>query len=234
MQEKEKEDMVPVPADCKFEQLPDHLLVEIFVRVPMTDWRHISCVKKHWAGLFQEECLWNAALFRSFPFAGQAKRWPGPIPRGLSKRRYAALHVSRNIFALDDEIVGHTFLFLKEQLDMPAMPLASGILHGTVIDQFVACGKSLEMAYELGSLIWLAVIDNLEETDRTFSILKRLAMEGDVFLQFPYSRPLKVQWRVFERLFTDFRDCLSFADYYDLLSCAKNKFQPMPCAWLGY
>lgn len=226
-----------ISADCPFAKLPDHLVIEIFLRVPISDWGQISCVKKQWAKLFQEECLWDAALIRSFPLAGQAKRWPGPIPRGLSKRRYAALHVSKQIFSLHDEIdeiVGHTYLFLREQLEVSPMPLPSGILHGTIIDQFIACGKSQDKAYELASLIWLAVIDNLEETEQTFSVLKRLALDGEVFLPFPYSRSYKVQWRVFERLFTDFRDCFNHVDYYDLLSFAKNKFQLIPSAWLGY
>ncbi|CAK9146112.1 unnamed protein product [Ilex paraguariensis] len=73
-------------ADCPFGKLPDHLLVEIFFRVPILDWVQISCVKKQWATLFREEFFWHAALVRSFPSAGQAKRWPGPIPRGMSKR----------------------------------------------------------------------------------------------------------------------------------------------------
>lgn len=121
------------------------------------------------------------------------------------------------------------------------------------------------MAHELASQIWLAVLDNLEETEHTFQILKRLAQEGDVsslfclyypcnmfmllqcsivymllvhfgqgFLPYPYSRSIKVQWKVFEKLFTDFRDCLNHVDYYDVLACAKNKFQPIPSTWLGH
>lgn len=75
------------PADCRLlAELPDHLLIEIFIRVPMSNWGQISSVKRHWANLFREECFCSAALLRSFPFAGQSKRWPGPIPRGLSKR----------------------------------------------------------------------------------------------------------------------------------------------------
>ncbi|XP_022723839.1 uncharacterized protein LOC111280697 isoform X2 [Durio zibethinus] len=174
---------------------------------------------------------------RTFPLACHAKRWPGPIPQGLSKRRFAALYVSKHIFALDnemDEIVGHTYLFLKEQLELSTMPPPSGILHGTIIDQFIACGESRDVAHELASQIWLAVLDNLEENQHTFLLLKRLALEGDVFLPFPYSRSIKVQWRVFEKLFTDFRDCFNHADYCDLLAMAKNKFQPIPSAWLGY
>ncbi|XP_009620138.1 uncharacterized protein LOC107786021 isoform X1 [Nicotiana tabacum] len=225
-------------ADCAFGKLPDHLLIEIFVCVPISDWGYLSCVKKHWAHLFRQEFLWNAALLRTFPLARHAKRWPGPIPQGLSKRRYAALYVSKHIFSLgeevDDEIVGHVYLFLKEQLEISKMPPLSGVLHGTIIDQFIACGKSRDMAHELASIIWLAVIDNLEENEQTFDLLKRLASEGDVILPFPYSRSYKIQSRVFERLFTDFRDCLNHVEYCDLLACAKQKFQPIPSAWLGY
>ncbi|GLT61783.1 hypothetical protein SLA2020_344650 [Shorea laevis] len=220
-----------------FGKLPDHLLIEIFIRVPVSEWGQVSCVRKQWANLFRGECLWQAALTRTFPLVSQAKRWPGPIPRGHSKRRFAALYVSKRFFEPDeeiDEIIGHTFLFLKEQLEHSTMPLSSGVLHGTIIDQFIACGKSRDMAHELASQIWLAVLDNLEENERTFHLLKRLALEGEVFLPYPYSRSIKVQWRVFEKLLTDFRDCFNQADYYDVLALAKNKFQPIPSAWLGY
>ncbi|PKI38190.1 uncharacterized protein LOC116202068 [Punica granatum] len=220
-----------------FRKLPDHLLIEIFIRVPISEWAGISCVKKRWADLFRGECLWQAALSRSYPFASCAKRWPGPIPRGLSKRRYIALYISKHMFALDgdvDEIVGHAYLFLKERLELPAMPPPSGILHGTMIDQFIACGKSRDAAHELVSQIWLAVLDNLDENEHTFLLLKRLVLEADVFLPYPYSISIKVWWRVFEKLFTDFRDCFKHGDYFDVLSIAKNKFQPIPSVWLGY
>ncbi|CAO2840421.1 unnamed protein product [Amaranthus hypochondriacus] len=218
-------------------KLPDHLLVEIFIRVPVTDWTNISCVKKQWAHLFEGEYMWQAALAKTYPYASLAKKWPGPIPQGLSKRRFTALYISTHIFSLEDEmdeIVGHTYLFLKEQLEISIMPAPSTILHGTIIDQFIACGKSRERAHELASLIWLAVINNLEENERTFHLLKRLALEGNVFLPFPYSRSNKVSWRIFEKLFTDFRDCLSHVNYYDLLASAKSRFQPIPSTWLGY
>lgn len=220
-----------------FGKLPDHLLIEIFIRIPVLEWAQVSCVKKQWANLFREECLWQAALNRTYPSTSHAKRWPGPIPRGSSRRRYEALYVSRHIFSLNgeiDEIVGHTYLFLKEQLQRSTVPPPSGILHGTIIDQFIACGKSRDMAHELASQIWLAVLDNLEENEHTFLILKRLAQEGDVFLPYPYTRSIKVQWRVFEKLLTDFRDCYSHVDYYDVLASAKSKFQPIPSAWLGF
>lgn len=223
--------------DTPISKLPDHLLIEIFIRVPITDWAQISCVKKHWANLFRGEYLWQAALVKAYPFADLTKRWPGPIPRGVSKRRFTALYISRHLFAPEDEmdeIVGHAYLFLKEQLEIPAVSAPSAILHGTIIDQFIACGKSRDRAYELASQIWLAVIDNLEENEQTFDLLKRLAMETNVFLPYPYTRSNKVQWRVFEKLFTDYRDCLNRLDYCDLLACAKSRFQPIPSTWLGY
>ncbi|XP_057968608.1 uncharacterized protein LOC131158064 [Malania oleifera] len=231
------DDVTVTSVDNSFGKLPDHLLIEIFVRVPVSEWAQISCVRKHWANIFRGECLWQSAVNRTFPSASQAKRWPGPIPRGLSKRRYTALYVSKQIFALDSEIgeiVGHTYLFLKEQLELSTMPPPSGILHGTIIDQFIACGKSRDIAHELASEIWLAVLDNMEENQHTFLLLKCLAQESDVFLPYPYSRSFKVQWRVFEKLFTDFRDCFNHVEYYDVLACAKNKFQPIPSTWLGY
>ncbi|KAK6911196.1 hypothetical protein RJ641_023289 [Dillenia turbinata] len=224
-------------ADDPFGKLPEHLLIEIFIRIPVSGWAQISCVKKQWANLFRGECLWQTALIRTYPSASHAKRWPGPIPRGLSKRRYIALYISKHILALDgeiDEIVGHTYLFLKEQLEISILPPPSGILHGTIIDQFIACGKSRDKAHELASQIWLAVLDNLEENEHTFLLLKRLALEGDVFLPYPYSRSYKVQWKVYEKLFTDFRDCFDRVDYHDLLASAKSKFQPIPSSWLGY
>ncbi|KAI3909485.1 hypothetical protein MKW92_004342 [Papaver armeniacum] len=225
--------------DHAFGKLPDHLLIEIFVRVPVSQWVHIACVKQHWANLFRGECLWRSALLKTWPLAEQGDRWPGPIPRGSSKRRYEALYVSKHMFGFDgeiDEIMGHTYLFLKEQLELSVVPPASGILHGVII---VHCfGKSRDKAHELASQIWLAVIDNLDESEQTFLLLRRLAQEGDVrficFLPYPYSRSYKVQWRVFEKLFTDFRDCFDGMEYYDILACAKLRFQPIPSAWLGY
>ncbi|KAK1290678.1 hypothetical protein QJS10_CPB18g00070 [Acorus calamus] len=222
--------------DHAFGKLPDHLLIEIFVRLPISHWAHVSCVRKQWAALFRGECLWQTAIVRRWPFAARAKRWPGPIPQGLSRRRYEALYVCEHFFTFDGEInelVGHAYLFLKEQLELSTLP-PSGILHGTIIDQFIACGNSRDKAYELASQIWLAVIDNLEENKHTFLLLKHLAQEGDVFLPYPYFRPSKVQWRVFEKLFTDFRDCFNHVDYYDTLTCAKQRFQLIPSAWLGY
>lgn len=47
-------------------------------------------------------------------------------------------------------------------------------------DQFITCGKTRDTAHELASQIWLAVLDNLEENEHTFLILKCLAREDDV------------------------------------------------------
>lgn len=47
-------------------------------------------------------------------------------------------------------------------------------------DQFIACGKSSDIAQELASQIWVAVLDRLEENRHTFCLLKSLAQEGDV------------------------------------------------------
>ncbi|XP_051135317.1 uncharacterized protein LOC127254312 isoform X1 [Andrographis paniculata] len=168
--------------DCPFAKLPDHLLIEIFIRVPVLEWTQLSTVSKYWSNLFREECLWHAAIVRCFPLAGEGKRWPGPIPRGMSKRRFFALYTGKCIYSLDDElceIVGHTYLFLKEELEISTMPAPSGILHGTIIDQFIACGKSRDRAHELASLIWLAVIENLDDNYQTFLLLKRLAFEAE-------------------------------------------------------
>lgn len=44
--------------------------------------------------------------------------------------------MSKCIFPLDDElseIVGHSYLFLKEQLEISTLPPSPGILHGTII-----------------------------------------------------------------------------------------------------
>lgn len=202
-----------VPADCLIVELPDHLLIEIFIRVPMSNWRSLSCVNRHWANLFREECFWFAALMRSFPFAAQSRRWPGPIPRGSSKRRYEALCIRRNIFPPDeeiDEIVGHCYLFLKEQLKISETPLPSGELLRIIIDQFIACGKSQDIGYDLATEILLAVIDYLEETEENFLLLRRLALEVDVFAKYPYSRFDEVQRKVYERLYTDFRHRFNF------------------------
>lgn len=52
--------------------------------------------------------------------------------------------------------------------------------HCVLADQFIACGKSNDIAHELASQIWLAVLDSLEENENTFFLLKSFAQEGDV------------------------------------------------------
>ncbi|KAG0628166.1 hypothetical protein M758_1G006200 [Ceratodon purpureus] len=222
------------------EKMPDHLLIEILVRVHTSDWIAAACVKKRWAAIFQGDGFWQIALIKRWPGAGSAKRWPGPIGRGSIKRRFTALHVSSSLLSRNhsksdvDEIAGHVYLYLKEQLELATPPLSYGLLHGTIIDQFLACGKKSEEAHDVASQIWVAVLGNLEETERTFHLLMRIAEEWEVFLPFPYSKSHAVQWRLFERLFTDFRDCLSQFDYFNVLSRAKHKFDLIPPTWLGY
>ncbi|MCO5575031.1 hypothetical protein L7F22_028828 [Adiantum nelumboides] len=226
------------PEGDPLEILPDHLVVEVLTRLPVSNWVSAACVQKRWAALFRSEILWQTAFRRRWPNAETIRRWPGPIGRGSHKRRYIALHISKNLFSFEEqdgdihELVGHAYLFLMEQLQVSA-PLSYGLLHGTVIDQFLACGKKGNMAHELASQIWLAVIDNLEETEHTFHLLMQIVEEWEVFLPYPYTKSHAVQWRLFERLFTDFRDCLSRFDYYSVLTRAKYKFDCIPATWLG-
>lgn len=222
-----------------FENLPDHLIIEVLIRLPTSCWMSAACVRKRWAALFRSEMLWQTALVKRWPGAGRIRRWPGPIGQGSHKRRYIALHISKSLLSFEDqdgdihELVGHVYLFLKEQLEVSS-PLSYGLLHGTIIDQFLACGKEGSMAHELASRIWLAVIDNLDESEHTFHLLMRIVEEWEVFLPYPYSKSHAVQWRLFQRLFTDFRDSLDRFDYCSLLSRAKHKFEFIPSTWLGY
>lgn len=47
-------------------------------------------------------------------------------------------------------------------------------------DQLIVCGQSKEEAGELATKIWLALLDNLEDTKHTFTVLKSIAQEYDV------------------------------------------------------
>ena len=47
-------------------------------------------------------------------------------------------------------------------------------------DQFLACGKQGSIAHELASQIWLAVIDNLDDSEKTFHLLMRIVEEWEV------------------------------------------------------
>lgn len=229
--------------ECKkwdpFDYLPEHLIAEVLVRVPVSNWVSAACVRKRWAALFRCETLWQSALMKHWPNAKGIQRWPGPIRRGSHKRRYIALHISKSLFSFEDqdgdihEMVGHVYLFLKEQLEVSA-PLSYALLHGTIIDQFLACGKKGNTAHDLASQIWLAVIDNLDDSEHTFRLLMQIVEEWEVFLPYPYTKSRAVQWRLFERLFTDFRDCLNRLDYYSVLTRAKYKFDFIPSTWLGY
>ncbi|KAK7293991.1 hypothetical protein RJT34_16874 [Clitoria ternatea] len=206
--------------------VPDEVLIEILVRAGVREWPQIACVNKHCSSLLRSDCFWQAALSYYFPFSQPQTQTQTNI-----RSRFMALYIGHHMFG-EDEIVGHCYLLLKQQLQLS---VHSGILHGVIIDQLIACGKSGDEAHQVASRIWVAVLDNLEENHHTFCLLKRLAQEGDVFLPYPYARSVKVQWRVFEKLFTDFRDCfINHVDYYDILACAKSMFHPIPSPWLGF
>ncbi|KAJ9701869.1 hypothetical protein PVL29_003893 [Vitis rotundifolia] len=71
------------------------------------------------------------------------------------KREVEVYHLTREL-----HFVGRTSLFLKEQLRLSTV---TSFLQGTLIDLFVACGKSRDVAHELASQIWLTVLGNLKE-----------------------------------------------------------------------
>jgi hypothetical protein len=54
------------------------------------------------------------------------------------------------------------------------------LLHSTMIDQFLACGKKSDEAHDLASQIWVVVLGNLEESESTFHLLMRIAEEWEV------------------------------------------------------
>lgn len=66
--------------------LPDHILIEIFVRLPVNQWGPVASVSKRWAGIFRGDPLWQTAIAHMWPTAAARKRWPGPIPRSSGRR----------------------------------------------------------------------------------------------------------------------------------------------------
>lgn len=59
----------------------------------------------------------------------------------LCIRRYAALYVSEHFFPSNGEtgeLLGNTYLYLKEQLELSLMPPPSSILRGTIIGGFLS------------------------------------------------------------------------------------------------
>ena len=73
-------------SDGPIGRLPEHVIIEIFIRLPVYEWVQLACVNKHWASIFQGEYMWQTAIARNWPSAGLRKRWPGPIPRGSARR----------------------------------------------------------------------------------------------------------------------------------------------------
>jgi len=92
------------------DKLPDHLLMEILVRVRTSDWIAAACVRKRWADMFAGDGLWQTALIRRWPSSGSAKRWPGPIGRG-STRRY--VDIVSILFPLVFRIINQLILSFK-------------------------------------------------------------------------------------------------------------------------
>lgn len=59
----------------------------------------------------------------------------------FSCRRYEALYISKHVLVLDgdiDELAGHVYLFLKEQLERSTVPPPFAILRGTMIGLILA------------------------------------------------------------------------------------------------
>ncbi|KAG5000962.1 hypothetical protein JHK87_022034 [Glycine soja] len=215
----------------------EHTLGWLFIQPLIFSFIILSTISKIYILVIQPSFLWLSAIYVIMLSVFFGQKHPNPLAMCSEKDRFETQKMEKNKNSRDEgigKILGHTYLFLKDQLQPSIMPPHSGILHGTIIDQFIACGKSRDVAHELASRIWLAVVDNLDQNHHSFSLLKRLAHEGDVFLPYPYTRSVKVQWRLFEKLFTDFRDCFNHVDYYDMLGCAKSRFHPIPSAWLGY
>jgi len=134
---------------CEIGKVPDDVLIEIFLRGGVSEWEQIACVNKHFAYLLSSncECFWQAVISHHYPLMADPSLplpWLGPIPLpSNSKTRFTALYITQCIFAsqphdpqLDHhfhEIIGHTYLFLRQQLQPFIMPPHSGILHGTII-----------------------------------------------------------------------------------------------------
>ena len=81
---------------------------------------------------------WNWRIVALFGYHLAVVLWPSNKNSFLGHfRRFQALYVSENLVPSGgeiDELVGHTYLYLKEQLEHPAMP-PSSILHGTIIGE---------------------------------------------------------------------------------------------------
>ncbi|CAI8615766.1 unnamed protein product [Vicia faba] len=86
---------------------------------------------------------------------------------------------------------------------------------------------SIPNFFELKCSIQIGSNCNLT-SNKTYLVLQYFMEPSLVFLPHPYITSVKVQWRVFEKLFTDFRDCFNHLEYYDMLACAKSRFQPIP------
>ena len=93
-------------------------------------------------------------------------------------RRFTALYISTHIFSLEDEmdeIVGHTYLFLKEQLEISIMPAPSTILHGTIIgahQNIIFCRSSFSNFHSFV----MSILEKLIELDYVYVLPRKESM----------------------------------------------------------
>ena len=69
-----------------FDHLPDHVTIDVLVRLPVSCWVSVACVRKKWASLFRSEMLWQLALEYHWPCVARIRKWPGPIGCTSNKR----------------------------------------------------------------------------------------------------------------------------------------------------
>jgi hypothetical protein len=69
-----------------FDHLPDHVMIEVLIRLPVPCWVSVACVRKKWASLFRSEMLFLSALAYRWPYIAQIRKWPGPIGCTSHKR----------------------------------------------------------------------------------------------------------------------------------------------------
>ena len=69
-----------------FDHLPDHVTIEVFMRLPISCWVSVACVRKKWASLFRSEMLFRSALTYHWPCVAKIRKWPGPIGCTSHKR----------------------------------------------------------------------------------------------------------------------------------------------------
>ena len=82
-------------------------------------------------------------------------------------RRFQALYVSENLVPSGgeiDELVGHTYLYLKEQLESLVIP-PSSILHGTIIGELCLLNVSPSMKVKFFTSFIIGIFIVLDDHD---------------------------------------------------------------------